>query len=104
MLISEPNFIPDSINWFGSTDGDAAIFVDYNYTKLHCNIANSSEKFVAINCGDYLIVAAYISPNLGLREFNDDLNKLTNVLGNRMDKLIIGGDFNVKARLWGSKW
>lgn len=44
----------------------------------------------------------YISPNIGLREYNGLLDKLTGTLGNRLDKIILSGDFNAKSWLWGS--
>lgn len=41
LLISEPNYIPDSEGWFASEDGSAAIFVDTTRVKLRCLLAKS---------------------------------------------------------------
>ncbi|KMQ91209.1 gag-pol polyprotein [Lasius niger] len=40
--------------------------------------------------------------SMGLRDFNSILDDLSLALSNRVDKLIIGGDFNAKACLWGA--
>lgn len=50
-----------------------------------------------------MFVSVYISSNLGLPDFNAVLDELSGALSNRVDKLIIGGDFNSKASLWGSR-
>lgn len=39
---------------------------------------------------------------LGLHEHNMVLDEFTSILGNRMDKIILGGDFNAKSPLWGA--
>lgn len=49
-----------------------------------------------------LFLYIYISPNVGLMEYNAFLDELNGTLGSQMDKVIICGDFNAKACLWGS--
>lgn len=102
LAISEPNNVPDAPNWFSSLDRGAAVFVDSNLTKLRCTLAHKGDKYVAVNCGPYLVVSLYISPNVGLREYNALLDELSATLASRLDKVILCGDFNAKSRLWGS--
>ncbi|XP_070162497.1 uncharacterized protein [Polyergus mexicanus] len=102
LLVSEPNYIPDTENWFASGDGSAAIFVDPSIVRMRCQLAGIGSNFVALDCGPYKIVSTYIPPRYGQREFNNTLHDLSGVLSSRLDNIIIGGDFNAKARLWGA--
>lgn len=63
LLVSEPNYIPDSPGWFASVDRGTASFVDVNTVRLRCLLAVRGSRFVAINCGLYLIISIYIPPN-----------------------------------------
>lgn len=102
LLVSEPNVIPGSNNWFASANGKAAIFCDLNLIRIKCRLAKQGRRYVAVYCGPYLMVSVYVSPSLDLRDFNTTLDKLSDVFS-RVDKLIIGGDFNAKSCLWGSQ-
>lgn len=55
LLVTEPNYIPNSETWFASRDGHAAIFVDLNLIRLRCQLAKIGSNFVIIHCGPYLI-------------------------------------------------
>lgn len=101
LLVTERNYIPQNPNWVVSKDGNAAIYFDLNEIRLRCQ-AFSGNNFVAIHCETFLFVSIYISPNICLRDYNTVLNNLSDVLGNRTDKIIIGGDFNAKSQLWGA--
>ncbi|KMQ84870.1 reverse transcriptase, partial [Lasius niger] len=102
LLVSEPYSVPGSDNWFASRDGLAAIYCDANFTRRRCLLVKQGRNFVAVGCGDYLFISVYVSPRLGLRDFNSILDEISLVLSNRVDKLVIGGDFNAKACLWGA--
>lgn len=49
-----------------------------------------------------MFISTYISPNIGLREFNVFLDELSEAISSRVDKIICEGDFNAKASLWGA--
>lgn len=102
LLISEPNYIPDTSNWFASKNSKAAIFVDPNHARSNCEIAKIGSCFVAIYYGQFLLISIYAPPNLDLRWFNNTLDELSEAISHRVNKVIIGGDFNAKACLWGS--
>lgn len=70
---------------------------------MRCRLARQDAKYIAIYCRSYLMVSVYISSNIGIRDFNNALDELSGALSNRVDKLIIGGDFNAKSFLWGSQ-
>lgn len=102
ILISEPCNIPTADNWYVSRDNSSAIYVDANFNNLRCRLAKQGDRSIAIHCGPYLVISTYISPNLGLREYDNFLNELSGIMSSRADKVIIAGDFNAKASLWGS--
>lgn len=102
LMISEPNSIPPTDNWYSSRDDKAAIFIDPNYARVNCNVARIGSRFVAVNYGPYLLISIYIPPSLDLRGFNNTLDELSEAISHRMSKVIIGGDFNAKASLWGA--
>lgn len=104
LLVSEPCTIASTNNWFISQDGKSAIYVDLNFLKLRCRLAKQGSKFIAVYCGPYLIISTYISPSVSLWEYNEFLDDLSGTLSARVDKIIIAGDFNAKAYLWGSNF
>lgn len=55
---------------------------------------------MAMHCGPYLLVSIYISPRISLREFSGILDDISTTLAQRVDRIIIGGDFNAKSNLW----
>ncbi|CAL1682470.1 unnamed protein product [Lasius platythorax] len=103
VLISEANGIPASNGWFVSGDGKAAIFCDPNQIKLRCRLAKQGRKYVAVFCGPYLLISVYISPTLDLNEFDKTLGEISEAI-NCANRLIVGGDFNAKSVLWGSRY
>ncbi|KMQ87232.1 type-1 retrotransposable element r1dm, partial [Lasius niger] len=56
LLILEPNYVPDSANWFASQNNGAAIFVDTNLVRMSRLVIRAS-RFVAIRCGKYMIIS-----------------------------------------------
>ncbi|KMQ85315.1 reverse transcriptase [Lasius niger] len=102
LIISEPCNIASSDKWFTSLDNSSAIYVDPDLINFRCRLETRGDKFVAVRCGPYLITSVYISPNLNLQEFDSFLSDLSVMLSSRTDKVIVAGDFNAKAGLWGS--
>lgn len=99
LLISEPNHVPTTDNWFSSQDGKAAIFIDPRHARANCNIFGIGFCFVAVNYGAYFSILIYISPNFDLYGYNDIMDKLSATILHRSNKVIICGDFNTKASL-----
>lgn len=103
LLISKPCIIAPSHNWLVSQDGNSAMYFNMNFLNLRCRLAKQGNRFVAIYCDSYLILSTYVSPNIGLREYNTFLDELSGVLSSRVERVIVAGDFNAKASLWGSR-
>lgn len=102
LLVSEPCDLLPSDRWLVSLDGGSAIYFDPSLINLRFRLARCGDKFVAAYCGTYLFVSVYISHNLGLREYDTFLSDLSAALSSRADKVVVAGDFNAKANLWGS--
>lgn len=77
-------------------------YVDPSLIRTRCRLIRQRSRFVAVLCGPYLIISMYISPSIGLREFNSALDELSEIFSSRMERIILAGDFNAKAELWGS--
>lgn len=102
VLVSESNYISTTSNWYASKDGEAAIFVDPFHLRSKCEVARIGSRFIALFYGPYLVISIYVPPSIDLREFNDLLDKLLEILFYHVSKIILGGNFNSKASLWGS--
>lgn len=76
LLVTEPpNHVVHSDGWFVSQDNSATIHCNRNFIKLRCRLAKQGPRFVAVYCGPYLVVSAYVSPNIGIREYNSFLDE-----------------------------
>lgn len=51
----------------------------------------------------FCVIACYISPNVNDEEFNLLIDELEDIVSETNIDVIIGGDFNAKAHLWGCK-
>ncbi|KMQ92775.1 reverse transcriptase [Lasius niger] len=102
LLVSEPRDIVPSDKWLVSLDGSSAIYFDPNFINLRFRLAKRGDRFVAAYCGPYLFISTYISPNLSLREYDTFLNELSAILSSHADKVVVAGNFNAKANIWGS--
>lgn len=74
-----------------------------SFLKLRCRLAKQCSRFVTVYCNPYLVILVFISPNVGLFEYNSFLDELSGVLSSRVDKVIIAGDLKAKNSLWGSR-
>lgn len=103
-IITEPRSIPNATNWAGSMDGRAAIYWNPKLVNGKGRTEFRSEACVAIGFTDLVIASAYISPNATREEFLmflDELDEMLNKLAGR--SIILGGDFNSRSVLWGSR-
>lgn len=99
--VSEPAFIPDSGQWFGSKDRRSAILWNPD-CKVICCKKFVSDKFVIVSFCNIHMISCYFSPNLDLDEFIvflEDMSAAIRMIGG---SFIICGDFNAKSSLWGS--
>lgn len=102
-IISEPNNCPPSSNplWITDRTGLAAI-VWRPSLPFRCIPLRSGPGYVAAQCGDIVIVACYLSPNMPLVEYSLAMQELSEVLlGVRPSPVLLAGDFNARSPLWG---
>ncbi|KMQ92618.1 reverse transcriptase [Lasius niger] len=101
-VISEPIRIPNTVVWFGSDDGKAAIRWNPEILRSPCTLAERGRHFVAIRCRDLYVVSCYVSPSLLMADFLEFLEELSGAIRALDGKIIICGDFNSKSSHWGS--
>lgn len=99
LCISELNNIPDHSGWVGSTDGKCAIYLDQDLEPLR---TGSGKGFAWADLDTLKIYSCYISPNCRLDEFQDFLNSLEHSIRSTREEIILAGDFNAHAQIWGS--
>ena len=101
LLINEPNKkLCGKNGWLSDTSRDAAI-VFLNKGIVVCD-AGSGDGFAWAELSDAVIYSCYCSPNVGRQRFEGLLADLDRDIRTRKKHVIVGGDFNAKAREWGS--
>ncbi|KMQ90130.1 reverse transcriptase [Lasius niger] len=101
-VISEPIRIPNTVFWFGSDDGKAAIRWNPEILRSPCTLAGRGRHFVAIRCRDFYVVSCYVSLSLPMADFLEFLEELSGAIRALDGKIILCGDFNSKSSHWGS--
>lgn len=100
-LVSEPNRIPGG-NWIGDAGGLAEVHWD---KEEPCALVRRGEGYVSVECGEYILVSVYCSPNVEKKVFVKVLEDIGNCIGNfKGDKVIIGEDLNARSKLWDRKY
>lgn len=100
-LVSEPNRIPRG-NWVGDASGLAPIYWGVGETFA---LVRRGKGYVAIENGNHVLVSTYCSPNVDkedLKELLEDIEN--NILISNRRRVIIGGDFNARSKLWDKKY
>lgn len=89
--------------WVGSPDGTAAITWRRTRTPMPCTKVEEGTGYVTVKWGDTLLTSIYLSPRLSVLEVEERLDNLSRFM-RMIDNapIIIGGDFNARASLWGS--
>lgn len=104
-MITEPYRIPTGDpRWVGSANGLAAITWRRTKSPLPCSRTFGGDWYVAIQWGEVHLVSVYLSPRLTIAEVEEELDRMTRdirSLGNSL--VIVAGDFNAHATLWGSR-
>lgn len=61
----------------------------------------SREGFVYAKCEGEALYVVYISPNIGLEDYEEKLDEIMGMVRSRREQMLMG-DFNAKASLWDS--
>lgn len=95
--VAEPRHVPNSSFWFASKDGKAAWTWRPEDLSRTCALIAKGNCFVAIKYDNFHLISCYISPNVPLDEFLDELGDIVRITGKRT---IICEDLNSKSVLW----
>ena len=105
LILSEPNLrkVRTDTRWYTDTRGDAAILI--HNKNLNVSQVTREEGMVGVQTEERLFCSCYISPNCPLQEFEAFVERLELfTAGKKGAKVLIGGDFNAKAEMWGSAY
>ncbi|XP_071652524.1 uncharacterized protein [Temnothorax longispinosus] len=102
--MSEPARTPSSQQWFRSDNGLAAFFINGRAALHPAVLIAKGHSIVVIRYGNIYIASCYVSPNVDYNGYAGFLDELTTLCSGILNKhLLICGDFNAHARLWGSR-
>lgn len=100
-VISEPGRVAsDSPLWFLSLNGGAAIYHRRDLAAPSLSLVKRGRRFVAVRCGDIVIAACYISPNIPINIYLEALDELEDLVCASGPLVIIAGDFNTRSPTW----
>ncbi|XP_071637533.1 uncharacterized protein [Temnothorax longispinosus] len=106
-IIAEPYWVPPNHPcWAVSRCGRAAITWRVTDEPVPCSRLESGDGFVAARWGLVVVVGVYIPParSLDIPGFEAILDNLRDCLVRYLprEEVLLAGDFNAKATLWGS--
>ncbi|XP_033362993.1 uncharacterized protein LOC117241127 [Bombus vosnesenskii] len=98
----QPYRVPDAPNWVGDLDGTAAITWTPALGAAGVLLDRGS-GFVAVEWAGVAVVAVYVSPNIGLAEFEDFLDRVDECVGRCLPRqVLVLGDFDTHSTQWGN--
>ena len=101
--VAEPYRIPHN-NGTGDLTGRVALIRRGTAGSPIINVIYKGQGFVVASWGGVVVVAVYISPNITMALYQEQLDKMRNSIAPLMTKeVLVMGDFNAKSTLWGSK-
>lgn len=99
-IVSEPNSVPSSPLWFSDLSYLAAITWSPEMA-YPCVLFDRGNGFVAVSCGNLVIISCYFSPNMLIGDFVGRLDSLSTCIRKYSGSyIIVAGDFNAKHTLW----
>lgn len=102
-MVAEPNKKQVSRGeWYKDRNIDAAIKI-FNKNIEVVNKGLDHEGFVWVELSSVVIYSCYASPNITNGEFQTYLGKLGRSVITHKKGIVVAGDLNAKARLWGSR-
>ncbi|XP_071640909.1 uncharacterized protein [Temnothorax longispinosus] len=102
-VVSEPARAPSSQQWFSSYNGLAAVHINPRIADFPAVLVAKGQNSVVVKFGSTYIVSCYVSPNINRAGYSNFLDELSNLcLSAVNNRILICGDFNAHARLWGS--
>lgn len=104
-VIAEPYRVPtEHPAWAGAPDGSVAITWRRTRNLVPCNREEAVDSYVLVRWGSVLIMGVYLPPRLCLAEYEERLDRMERAVRARPPApIIIMGDFNAHATMWGSR-
>ncbi|KAJ3617048.1 hypothetical protein MTP99_009149, partial [Tenebrio molitor] len=100
LLISEPNTrLLRAPGWLKDDLEDVAIML----RGVQMRKWGKGRGFVWVEVTSYVVFSCYISPNITAEEYERQLDDLANCVRMRGASVVVTGDFNAKAFMWGSE-
>ncbi|XP_070152061.1 uncharacterized protein [Polyergus mexicanus] len=105
-IAAEPYHVPEvSPCWIGDRTGSVAITWRCDPTLPPCTPVEAGAGVVAVRWGPISVLGVYISPNVGLAQFEAFLDGVSACFRRQMPRrIIVAGDFNAKSTRWGSRF
>ncbi|XP_070171371.1 uncharacterized protein [Polyergus mexicanus] len=105
-IAAEPYHVPEaSPCWIGDRTGSVAITWRCDPTLPPCTPVEAGAGVVAVRWGPIFVLGVYISPNVGLAQFEAFLVGVSACFRRQMPRpIIVAGDFNAKSTRWGSRF
>ncbi|XP_072392351.1 uncharacterized protein [Diabrotica undecimpunctata] len=100
LVVPEPNKnITKNKGWIADINADVAIYIMNK--KVCINKIVKKEGHVLIKIGSLAIIACYISPNISLMRYKEQVENIIRASQTYRD-FILAGDVNAKSIIWGS--
>lgn len=100
-IISEPNKIPNSEGWYGSTDHSCCLLLSKDVEVTN---NGRGEGYVWVDIQSCRVYSCYYSPSkkLSLEEYRAYLGRLSDSIREGPTEYIVAVDFNAHSPSWGS--
>jgi len=103
-IVAEPYKVPRNHPlWMASLCGKAAIIWRNATNTPPCTIMEAGEGYVAGQWGRIAVFSVYLSPALDAAQFTRRIDRMGECIRRLLPRpVLVAGDFNAKAGLWGS--
>ncbi|XP_029668594.1 uncharacterized protein LOC115238694 [Formica exsecta] len=105
-VAAEPYQVPEaSPCWTGDRTGSVAITWRNDPTLPPCTPVEAGAGVAVVRWGPISVLGCYISPNVGLAQYEAFLDGVSACFRRQMPRpIIVAGDFNAKSTRWGSRF
>lgn len=102
-VVTEPNSVPRTPVWLSDNSNRVAI-VMHSPDDVVCTFEGSGDGYCIARCGDFMIVAGYLSPNTSNEDSLLYMDTLETIIsGYSGVNVLLVGDFNARSLMWGCR-
>ncbi|XP_075217893.1 uncharacterized protein LOC142322701 [Lycorma delicatula] len=103
VITTEPNLgTAARHDWLADAVGDVAITIISN--RIGWQLHHRGKGILAIILPNFVLVAGYVSPNIGIAEYELYIDEIQRVILQSPKRAVVMGDFNCKATIAGSSY